>query len=301
MPRYRFAWKNLPRPLLRQLGQDLGLSQPVDEALRTRYGARPRPDFIKDAWPTLISAWLAKDSTSRKEVVSQLKARRLGDHAAAVGSAAAQVAYLRSCRNSTSLREVVAAAFSVVGESNSVATSVPSETTPTDNPIVSAGSVEQPADSQPGPTDDDETPPTSLRDWLGWAVAKILGVDEVTRDEDDDIPVRCGSTMCYVRSVEDPPSVRMFAPMVVEIPVTPQLLAALNDINLRINVGRVFHAPSDEVIYSLELYGEQLTVGILEASLEAATDISDHFDHELQARFGGRTLFAEMSDDAVMV
>lgn len=66
-------------------------------------------------------------------------------------------------------------------------------------------------------------------------------------------------------------------------------------------MGRVFHTRANEVIFALELYGEQLTVGILRASLAAATSIADRFDHELQSRFGGKTLFAEMDDDSVMV
>jgi hypothetical protein len=143
--------------------------------------------------------------------------------------------------------------------------------------------------------------PTTLTDWLCWAVAQILDVDEVSRDADGDIRVRYGSTMCFVRSIEDPPSVRLFAPMIVEVPRTPALLEALNDINLNITVGRVFHTPGNEVLYALELYGEQLTMEIIRASLDAATAIADHFDHQLQSRFGGKTLFAEVTDDSVIV
>jgi len=132
-------------------------------------------------------------------------------------------------------------------------------------------------------------------------VAQILEVDQVNRDPDGDIRIRYGSTMCFVRGIEDPPSVRLFAPMVIDIPRTPALLEDLNDINLNITVGRVVHTPANEVLFSLELYGEQLTVEIVRASLDAATTIADHFDHQLQARFGGKTLYAEVSDDSVMM
>jgi len=75
MPRYRFSWDNLPSGLLHQLGSDLRLRPPVDQALRERYGARPEPDFVRDAWPTLIDAWLATDDESRELVVDELRAR----------------------------------------------------------------------------------------------------------------------------------------------------------------------------------------------------------------------------------
>jgi hypothetical protein len=312
MPRYRFSWDNLPPALLRQLADDLGLPQPVHRALQARYGARPGPYFVGDAWPTLIDAWLASDGESRELVVAELSARRLGGTAPA-RSAAAELGYLRSCADSAALREVVAAVFTAFGESDPVQMPVPSQATVTDNPIVAPnpvaapnpvvapGRVEAALPDETGETSEAGQAPTTLTDWLGWAVAQILDVDEVSRDADGDIRVRYGSTMCFVRSIEDPPSVRLFAPMVVEVPRTPALLEALNEINLNITVGRVFHTPGNEVLYALELYGEQLTVEIVRASLDAATAIADHFDHQLQSRFGGKTLFAEVTDDSVMV
>jgi hypothetical protein len=295
MPRYRFSWDNLPPGLLRQLGNDLRLRPPVDQALRERYGARPEQDFVRDAWPTLIKAWLETDDESRELVVDELQARGLGKARAPAVSAASQLYYLRSCRNSSALREAVAAIFTAFGESEDFPTPVPSETTAEDNPIVTPDW--QPSDSG----DQADQPPTSLTEWLGWAVAQILQVDQVNRDPDGDIRIRYGSTMCFVRGIEDPPSVRLFAPMVIDIPQTPALLADLNDINLNITVGRVVHTPANEVLFSLELYGEQLTVEIVRASLDAATTIADHFDHQLQSRFGGKTLYAEVSDDSVMM
>jgi hypothetical protein len=315
MPRYRFSWDNLPPALLRQLADDLGLPQPVHRALQARYGARPGPYFVGDAWPTLIDAWLASDGESRELVVAELSARRLGGTAPA-RSAAAELGYLRSCADSAALREVVAAVFTAFGESDPVQMPVPSQATVTDNPIVAPNPVAAPnpvvapgrveaalpdETGETGETGEAGQAPTTLTDWLGWAVAQILDVDEVSRDADGDIRVRYGSTMCFVRSIEDPPSVRLFAPMVVEVPRTPALLEALNEINLNITVGRVFHTPGNEVLYALELYGEQLTVEIVRASLDAATAIADHFDHQLQSRFGGKTLFAEVTDDSVMV
>jgi hypothetical protein len=297
MPRYHFSWGNLPPGLLRQLGAALDLRPPVDEALRSAYGARPGPEFVRDTWPLLIDVWLARDRASREWVVEALLARHLGNQDLPVRSPAGQLEYLRSCRDSTAAREVVVAVFTAFGDSEPVPGPVPSATTAQDNPIVAP----RRAGEEPGEPAGAGQPPQSIHDWLRWAVAEILGDDEVTRDPDGDIPVRHGSTLCFVRSIDDPPSVRLFAPMVVEVPRSPALLEALNTINMKLTVGRVFHTHADEVIFALELYGEQLTVDIIRASLAAATSIADHFDHELQSRFGGKTQFAEMHDDSVMV
>jgi T3SS (YopN, CesT) and YbjN peptide-binding chaperone 1 len=294
MPRYHFSWGNLPPGLLRQLGAALDLRPPVDESLRSVYGARPGAEFVRDTWPLLIDAWLARDRASREWVVEALLARRLGNPDLPVRSPAGQLEYLRSCPGSAVLSEVVAAVFTAFGDCEPVSGPVPSATTAQDNPIVTPHR----AGERPGEAGQ---PPRSIHDWLCWAVTEILGDGEVTRDPDGDIPVRHGSTMCFVRSIDDPPSVRLFAPMVVEVPRSPALLEALNTINMKITVGRVFHTPADEVIFALELYGEQLTVDIVRASLAAATSIADHFDHEIQSRFGGKTQFAEMRDDSVLV
>lgn len=295
MPRYRFSWDNLPPALLDQLGSDLKLRPPVDQALRERYGARPEPDFVRDAWPTLVKTWLANDDESRELVVGELRARGLGKARAPARSSAAQLYYLQSCRNSSTLREAVAAIFTAFGESEDVPSPVPSETTAQDNPIVTPDWMPS------GAEEEADEPPTSLTEWLCWAVAQVLEVEQVCQDPDGDIRIRYGSTMCFVRGIEDPPSVRLFAPMVIDVPRTPALLEDLNDINLNITVGRVVHTPANEVLFSLELYGEQLTVEIVRASLDAATTIADHFDHQLQSRFGGKTLYAEVSDDSVMM
>ena len=295
MPRYRFSWDNLPRTLLAELGRDLSLQMPVTQTLRDRYGARPRPEFVRDAWPTLLRVWLPKDRGSRDAVVAGLQARRLGTVDSPVRSPAAQLEYLKSCRNSISLREVVVAVFMAFGESETIRTPIPVEASGTARPSRSPDRGEQASNGGAGST------PASLDDWLGWAVAQILGVDQAPRDSDGDIPIRSGSSMCYVRSIEDPPSVRLFAPMVVDVSRTSALLEALNDINMSITVGRVFHTPANEVIFALELYGDQLTVEIIRASLGAATYVADRFDDEIQFRFGGRTLFAETNDDSVLV
>ncbi len=73
MPRYKFAWTNLPGALLMGLVRDLGLDRADPaESLRTAYGARPDEDFVRDAWPVLLDRWLARNSAARAAVVDGL-------------------------------------------------------------------------------------------------------------------------------------------------------------------------------------------------------------------------------------
>ena len=107
MTRYRFAWNNLPPKLLESLQSELKLGSDAAVALRKAYGARPRLDFVHDTWPILREAWLAHDVEARSGVIEALHHRRLGNRDIATRSKAGQLEYLRSCRNSATLRDVV--------------------------------------------------------------------------------------------------------------------------------------------------------------------------------------------------
>lgn len=107
MGRYRFAWDNLPSKLLESLQSELKLDGDPVGALRKAYGARPKLDFVHDSWPTLRDSWLAQDAEARAAVVDALRRERLGNRDIPTRSKAGQLEYLRSCRNSGTLRDVV--------------------------------------------------------------------------------------------------------------------------------------------------------------------------------------------------
>lgn len=115
MPRYRFRWEQLPGRLTRRLASDLQLDGEPGTALRKAYGARPGEDFVRDAWPLLRDEWLAKDGPARRSVVTELRERRLGNPDLPVGNKQEQMEYLRSCRNSSTLRQVVLEEFRAAG------------------------------------------------------------------------------------------------------------------------------------------------------------------------------------------
>ena len=119
MPRYRFSWENLSPTLLSALCDSLGLKSDVPaDALRASYGARPKPEFVRDAWPVLRDSWLVDDAASRAPVLDQLRNARLGSADAPVETQGEQMTYLRSCHNQLSLREIVLAQLLAVGEAS---------------------------------------------------------------------------------------------------------------------------------------------------------------------------------------
>jgi hypothetical protein len=106
-----FDWQLVPSSLLRSFKRELGLEGDPATALKDWYGEVPGDEFAKDAWPVLRDRWLGKNRYPREAVVNELRSRRVGDLSVPVRSAAGQMAYLRSCRNSAGLRTAVLETF----------------------------------------------------------------------------------------------------------------------------------------------------------------------------------------------
>ena len=117
LPKYKFQWSKVPSKVLVALCQDLGLAPDEESpaaALRTAYGARPKDDFIGDAWPTLLRAWLHETKESREWIVDALREVRRED--GRLTSRKVQMAYLRGLRNAKNLRSIVLQEFIAFGE-----------------------------------------------------------------------------------------------------------------------------------------------------------------------------------------
>jgi hypothetical protein len=117
VPRYKFAWTNLPPALLKGLVRYLALdgSDP-GEALRAEYGARPTEDFVRAARSILEERWLARDPEALGAVVKDLWRPSSRDGYRLPSSPEDQLDWLAG-RNSTSrLLEVLLAHFIAAGE-----------------------------------------------------------------------------------------------------------------------------------------------------------------------------------------
>ena len=115
LPRYKFRWTKLPPALLKELSEQLvaGGEDPAD-ALTQVYGARPKDDFVQEAWSILRERWLAHSRGSRNEVVLALRDQRR--EGGAISNRRAQLEYLRSLRNTKGLRDVALQKFISFGE-----------------------------------------------------------------------------------------------------------------------------------------------------------------------------------------
>jgi hypothetical protein len=111
MPRYRFQWANIMPYLIQELASGLKHDGDAIESLKECYGSRPKPEFIQDAWPILLEEWLPNDLNAATQIAAALKIRDLGNI-----EIEDSITYLKTCRNTSGLRDVVIAAFITLGE-----------------------------------------------------------------------------------------------------------------------------------------------------------------------------------------
>ena len=268
MARKTFSWGNLPSPLLRALQEDLALDGDAAAALRAAYGSRPSPDFVRAAWVTLRDRWLQRDRRARLAVVDDLRQRRLGDLSIKVTNASGQMQYLRSCRNSAALRDVVAAALDAAGA--------------TPPPELAERVIDHTV------ADDAAAITLALLEHLRAAT----GSPALALDDDGDIPMQFGSAMVFVRAFADPPIVRVFSPILAEVGLGVDLLDAINELNAEHFFTKWF-VTDGVLIACVDVFGTPLVADHVLHACGVVGEIAGSLDEELQDRFGGRTFFGE--------
>lgn len=135
-----------------------------------------------------------------------------------------------------------------------------------------------------------------LRPMVEEALRKALNSPQLAYDEQGDIPVRFGSAMVFVRLLGgETPKVLVFSPLLWDVRSTDGLLEALNDINQRIEIGRVFWTGT-RVVAAIELPAPGLSPDYVALSCFQIGSLADHFDETLAERFGGRTAFGASED-----
>ena len=130
-----------------------------------------------------------------------------------------------------------------------------------------------------------------LRPLVDRAIREFLNTDTVMRDERGNVPISMGSAMVFVRPVDGrPPIVAVFSSLLRGVTASPALLQAINEINTRIRFGRVMWT-GHEVIAAMEVSAVRITAEHIAFACLQVGAIADHFDDQLQARFGGATTF----------
>lgn len=129
--------------------------------------------------------------------------------------------------------------------------------------------------------------PLMERARLGVAAAIGKDPDAIAVDEDGDIPVRSGSAVVFVRAVDDPPVVRIFAPVVADVPVSSALLERLNELNGRHLLVRTAWREGT-IVLDIPLVGEGLLPEQVTIALGVMAEFADEVDDLLVEEFGGR-------------
>ncbi|MGH8988674.1 MAG: T3SS (YopN, CesT) and YbjN peptide-binding chaperone 1 [Acidimicrobiales bacterium] len=277
MAKTRFDWSALPARLLGQLEKDLGVDDDARLArvLVKRFGSRPTETFVKETWTALRDSWIAKDPAVRRAVVTALRARGLGSPSIAGSSARAEVQYLRSCRNSPSLRAIVLPHLLGLGEHSQPVASKP-KAPPRSRTKSPAGVLS----TLPG-----------LRTRVHAVVQSVLGLDQVLFDNDGDIPIRSHASVTYVRVLPDAPVVRVFSPVLWDLGSPNDIEETLNDINRRTNWVKAIWDNGTVLLFS-DVVGDPLAEAQLAAAINSVVQRADEVGPALQQRYGGRTAFS---------
>ncbi len=129
--------------------------------------------------------------------------------------------------------------------------------------------------------------PEELRRHVIDTVAAVTESGTAQVDADGDIPVRNGTAVTFVRVIEDPLRVRLFSPLLVDVPSTVASLEAVNDWNRRLPFGFLLVADT-QVLLVADLVGDPFVPSQLLEALMVITELADVLDEQLQEVLGGR-------------
>ena len=130
-----------------------------------------------------------------------------------------------------------------------------------------------------------------LRPLVERALKRFLHVDELHRDADGDIPIRMGSALVFVRTLDGtPPMVQVYSPILGGLDRSPALLDALNEVNARIHLGRVFWT-GHAIIVATEVSAVGINADHIAFACLLLGSLADRLDDELRQRFGGTMAF----------
>ncbi len=119
------------------------------------------------------------------------------------------------------------------------------------------------------------------------AVRAFLGIEHVVRDPMGDIPMSVDDVRMVVRLLGGPsPAIRVFSPVLCEVPAGPALLAAVNDANVRLRYARVLWV-DDDVIVAAEVPGVHATPDLVAVLCAEVCGLAGIVREELGPRFGG--------------
>ena len=287
MPRFRFQWENIDANLREILATAFQLPGVETAHFVTRFGKRPNQEFIQTAWPFLLDHWLILDKNAAHRIAEALQMRGVGDT-----TISDDLIYLRSCRNSAGLRDVVLIEFIALGERNETGVRLPESPAPT--PAETTPAVTAPVISK------NDNPVDVLRQFVLHTLASHFEKNVITIDEDGDIIMPAGSAVMCVTVAPEPLIVRVYAILVKKIVRSGELYETLNHINAGLQIGRMFEKDGliilESSIFPYALNEQSLLNVVMQVQF-----LADQYDDRLHASFGGELFGPSLTDDVIDV
>lgn len=131
-----------------------------------------------------------------------------------------------------------------------------------------------------------------LGTWLESTLKREFKVDKIERDEDGDIPIEWGSAVVFISTDDEAPGISVFAPLIEDFAVRPEVYEAVNSINRKVPFAKCILDPDiKQIVLVAELaIFDGLSSEQLMATIEHVAETADHYDTLLQKRFGGKTM-----------
>lgn len=287
MPRVRFQWDNIDTNLRTALAVTLQFPSGDVAHFVTRFGKRPKQEFIQATWPVLLDSWLVDDRNATHRIAEALRIRHVGNT-----TISDDFVYLRRCRNSAGLRDVVLIEFIALGERNDLGTQLsasPALTTPDAHTT-----IVQPVMSQ------DDNPVDALRQFVLTTLGRHFDNHALSMYEDGDIIMPAGSAVMCVSVASEPVRVRVYALLIQKIVASAELYETLNHINAMLQIGRMFEKDG-LVILESSIFPYMLNEQSLLNVVSQVKMLANQYDDRLHATFGGELIGTTLTDDAIDV
>lgn len=136
--------------------------------------------------------------------------------------------------------------------------------------------------------DSDSSEVLTLEAQVDAALRRLLEVDEVSYDDDGDVPIRSGESMLYVRTVDDSGLVAVFCEMLRGVTKSLSLLDAVNEMNTGLPFARAMVVDIGVMIAAEVEPGPELERSLARA-IDTVALAADEWGPKLQERFGGST------------
>ena len=134
------------------------------------------------------------------------------------------------------------------------------------------------------------------RAYVETLLERLTGADKVQTDEDGDYPVVCQDLPYYVRVIgTEDPVVQVFSIALADIETTPELLAALNDLNAKLSFARAFHVRG-QVLIETDILAESLDPAGFRNACNCVGSLTTDVARDLHRRFGGQVLFVRSEE-----